>query len=258
LDFSFGEDDKKNAQQAEKEETYLYNALIAGRSLSVDLMQIKEIPFWMRLYLCLNIADKIQEAIDGGNSQKAKEEISSFQQAEYLTTIIQSLSGMNRNISFQIGQYNFLIHIISELDITNDTFRGLFLESAKFLEGQEEAGFEEKFERLWEKFDDCIKENRAFEHYAVYHLFHYYMNAYSDKQPYKYVAIMVETYALMRLYAMVRWMNQGFRLEQEDLIDIFYSCSRMIEHGRDVLSKLYNQMEEHEMNTKASLITLIR
>lgn len=258
LDFLFGDDENAYVVGVDSDKINLFNALIAGRGLSVDIMQMDNIPFWKRLYMCISIADKIQYQILKEEVVKVKEIIETFRREEYILTLANSLSGVEKNFSLKLAHYNSVISMILNLKMSNQKFLDFLIESAEFINGNEDVEFEEKFKNLSNDFDMFIKENRAFENYIVYYLFHYYMEAYNDEDIRKYIIVMVEAYALMKLFAMVRWYNNGLQLSEEEFIDIFYSYSRFIEHGADTMAELFDQNEKDGYDNLAYLVALIR
>lgn len=248
----------ENDMVGEIDKINFFNALIAARGLSVDIMQMEDIPFWKRLYICINISDKIQQQIDNDEINKIKNIIGAFQCEEYIKDILKSLDEVRVNTSLKLAQYIGIINNIMKLKLSNQKFVAFLIETANFISNHAGNKFEEEFYKISEEFDIFYKDNKAFENYIVYYLFHYYMVAYDEGNIHKYIVVMIEAYSIMKLFALVRWFNNGFQLSDEDLIDILYSYSREIEHGNNTMSELFNHIKENGFDKTAYLIALIR
>lgn len=258
FDFAFGENEDIPEETVEISKLHLFNSLIAGRSISVEIMQNDSFPLWIRLYLCFSMAEKIQTQIEEKEFDKIKNLISVFQREEYLLTMTEFLNEIPENISLKLMHIRTLLKIIIGLNISNEKFKEFLIETVSFFENYQDSQFEEKYATLLNKFEVYMNNNKAFENYAVYYLFHYYMAAYNDENILKYITIMAEAYSLMKLFAMVRWINNEYILSDEEIIDVLYSYSRFIEHGSNIMSDLYNELKKEELNSMEYLIALIR
>lgn len=257
IDFIFAEtESEKEVEKVEKID--LYNGLTAARSLSVDLMQIDGIPLWKKIYLCLVISDKIQKSIDQGDEKNIKNIVAQFESNEYLLTYINALDKFDDNIEIKRTYYKNLVDIICNFKITNKKFLDNTLELLEFFKNSEVIDSNDNFRKIHEEFEQHILNSRAFENYIVYFLFGYYMEAYKDNNIYKIGVLMVESYALIKLFALVKWFNNGYELSGKDMVDILYSYSRVLEHQNNQLGKLYEQIKERELDNLAYLAILIR
>lgn len=258
FDFLLSEIENSGEAAIEVDKVDLFNALIVGRGLSVDIIQMEEIAFWKRLYMCIIIADKIQDQINKGEVNQTKEIIRPFQNDEYILAFSKSLDEIKENTDMKLNHYYLTIKIIKGLKISDKTFLRYLIETTDFINSHAGKDLEEVFIALSHQFDLFEKDNKAFENYIVYYLFHYYIDANKEGNIKKYITIMVEAYSLMRLFAMVRWNNNGFRLSEEEMVEIFYSYSRFIEHGQTTMDDFYNQIKSNGLDNKAFLALLIR
>lgn len=241
----------------------LLNSLITGRGISVGLMHRRDISLWKRIYLCLNIADKLQKHIDKQEYNEMKKSIDLFQNDDYIREYSQALEGFPVNTKLKLIQYKTLIAIISNINIDNKNFYNNFFkyynETMTFITKFEESEIEQIFEDISQSFDNYYNEKDfTYENYIVYYLFNFYMLAYKNENVYKYMVVMAEGYSLMKLFAMVHWYNNGYQLSDDEQIEILYSYSRVIEHTEKCIDFIYEQIKENGLDGMAYLAVLLR
>lgn len=263
IEFCLDENEDVDTDMITIEKNILFNSLITGRGLSVDLMQRRDIPLWTRIYLCLNVADKMQTHIDMQEYKEIKKTIAPFQQDNYIREYVDALEGFPVNISIKLLQYRTLIDIISRINIENKNFFKSFYkyyhETMNFITKFEDSETEKILLGMSQSFDNYYKEkDYIYENYTVYYLFHFYMLAYKNEDVYKYLLVMAEGYSLMRLFAMVHWYNNGYHLSDDEQIDILYSYSRVIEHTEKCIEFIYEQIKENGLDKMAYLAALLR
>lgn len=258
-EFCFGEDkeDEENVINIDNEE--LFNALIDGRCLSVDIMQFKEIPLWKRMFLCLTIADKIQKEIDNKNYSNIKKILELYQKEEYITNYIDTLESFHTNIKMKVEQFKLLLGIMQKFRIENRKFLEYLNDTIQFFQEFDDSGLVKFFEDNLDSFESYYrKKDFIYENYAVYHLYHYYMSSYKNEDVFKTVVLMVEGYSLMKLLGIIRWYRNGHQLSDDEQCEIIYSYSRSIEHLKSSMDTMYNVIQDNGFSQMAYLAVLIR
>jgi len=256
IDFLIDDMPDENKAIIDADKLQLLNGLTAGRGLSVDIMQMDNVPLWKRMFICIHIADKIQHQINTNAMDSLKEKIAMFQNDEYIMSLVQSLDTIEENISLKSYNYVSILGIVLKLKLSNEKFVSLLVETGNFVNNHMSDKFDDEFDQLMKKFD-LANNSKIFENFNVYFLFHYYMNAYESYNINKSITCMVAAYSLIKMIAMVRWYNNGFTISDDEWTDILYLYSRDIEHGKNLMNELHEQMKEKDLDNVAHLISLI-
>ncbi len=259
IEFCFSECVEETYIEDEIDDEVLFNSLIAGRGLSVDLIQIKEIPIWKRLYLCLTIADKLQKCIDKNEINMIQKSLEHFYQDSYLIDYLQALEEFPDNNKLKLIQYESLLKIMQEIGFKNRTFSNYLNETVEFFSCHDSTYMLNFINEKMEAFNQFYKDKEhVYENYSVYHMFHYYMSSYKKRDPYKNIVMMIEWYSILKLFAVIRWFNNGYQFSEEEQCEIFYSYSRTIEHHEGCVDRIYDKIKELNFNGLAYVAILTR
>ena len=60
----------------------------------------------------------------------------------------------------------------------------------------------------------------------------------------KQVNKVVITYSMIKMLLLGRWYKNNKKLEEEDFVEVIYVFSRVIEHNRSFLNKIYEAIKE--------------
>lgn len=259
IDFCYGEYDGDKGEENEIDNDLLFNALIAGRGLSVDLMQIKEIPIWKRAYLCLVIADKMQKNIDKNEITLIQSSLEPFYKESYLNQYLEALNEFSDNNKLKLIQYEALLKIMQEMKFKNETFLKYLNETIEFFRSHNNAYMLDFIKEKTDTFDKYYSaKDYIYENYFVYHMFHYYMSSYKKRDPYKNIVMMIDTFALIKLFGIIRWFNNGYQITDDEQCEILYSYSRAIEHYEGCIDRIYDRIVELNLSNMAYLAAIIR
>lgn len=255
IDFCFGEEEIGNELVDDAKNDYLFNALIRARGISVDLMQKREITLWKRIFLCVSIAEKFKNSVEQKEFNNLVNVLEPFENIDYIYSYINMLDSLPVNKLLQREQYNELINAVAKLGLNNKKFNEYLKEVIIYFNNSEEHLEIDEILKIYN--DENYQDDYIYENYMVYHLFRYYMTAYKDKNLYEYIYLMVEGYALIRLFAAVHWFNNNKKIGLKDYEEILYSYSRTIEHSFDRIEEIYHRMEERGYHTLACVSILI-
>jgi len=258
FEFCFGEYKDDCIITVDNSNLELLNALIMGRGLSVDIMQLRDIPIWMRIYLCISIADKIQKNININSYGNIKKNLQSYYDYSYLNNYIHELAALKENIKLKCDHYKILLNAVKELQLNNRLFVGYLDETIHFFVDNDEW-IETLIQEIIHSYDrDNSDKVFIYENLIVYYLFHYYMSSYQSENIDKYIVFIVETYALIKLISMIHWYNSSKIIKDHEMIEIIYSYSRAIEHVSENIDKFYDTIKDKGYDKLSYLITLIQ
>lgn len=258
IEFDFGTDNLEF--EVETIDYDLYNLLIEARGLSVNIMQMRELPLWKRQFWILYIANKLQKSIDKNKFDDTKDLLEKFYDKQYLSNNIINLDSYHKNYSDKLELLlDFMTLKTKETKkfMLKEFEENLYL-VLNYFEGKDLSTIAEVLESQEKLFDIYYKDHEyIYENYFVYYLFRYYMKALDNKDLYKYIVILFMGYSVMKLFALIKWINNKQILTDDEQIDIMYSYSRSFEHNTKTYGTFYNKMEKQGFSSIEYLINLI-
>lgn len=239
----------------------LYNLLIDGRGLSVNIMQMRELPLWKRQFWILYIANKLQKSIDKSKFDDTKDLLEKFYDKQYLSNNIINLNSYHKNYNDKLKLLlDFMTLKTKGLKkIVSKEFEKNLYSVVNYFQNKDLSTIAEVLESQEKLFDVYYKDHEyIYENYFVYYLFGYYKRALYDKNLYEHIVMLFVGYSVMKLFALIKWINNKQILTDDEQIDIMYSYSRMFEHSSVAYASLYEQMKEKGFTSIAYLTTLIK
>lgn len=222
----------------------LYNLLWDSRSLAMEIIQFKEIEIWKRIIFLKILTDKVQKLIDEENYENYEKVLNTFRNEITNIDVINSLdkikfvedvkfdfiqSIINKSSQLKGAKYSQLINDYYEMfNVTDDKKENLKLLFEK----------EREFNIFLKDYENIL------ENLLIYLIYGYFMLALYSKDLNKQVNKVVITYSMIKMLLLGRWYKNNKKLEEEDFVEVIYVFSRVIEHNRSFLNKIYEAIKE--------------
>ena len=222
----------------------LYNLLWDSRSLAMEIIQFKEIEIWKRIIFLKMLTDKVQKLIDEENYENYEKVLNTFRNEITNIHVINSLdkikfvedvkfdfiqSIINKSSQLKGAKYSQLINDYYEMfNVTDDKKENLKLLFEK----------EREFNIFLKDYENIL------ENLLIYLIYGYFMLALYSKDLNKQVNKLVITYSMIKMLLLGRWFKNNKKLEEEDFVEVIYVFSRVIEHNRSFLNKIYEAIKE--------------
>lgn len=222
----------------------LYNLLWDSRSLAMEIIQFKEIEIWKRIIFLKILTDKVQKLIDEENYENYEKVLNTFRNEITNIDVINSLdkikfvedvkfdfiqSIINKSSQLKGAKYSQLINDYYEMfNVTDDKKENLKLLFEK----------EREFNIFLKDYENIL------ENLLIYLIYGYFMLALYSKDLNKQVNKVVITYSMIKMLLLGRWYKNNKKLEEEDFVEVIYVFSRVIEHNRSFLNKIYEGVKE--------------
>ena len=222
----------------------LYNLLWDSRSLAMEIIQFKEIEIWKRIIFLKILTDKVQKLIDEESYENYEKVLNTFRNEITNIDVINSLdkikfvedvkfdfiqSIINKSSQLKRVKYSQLINDYYEMFNATDDKK----ENLKLL-------FENERE-----FNIFLKDyENILENLLIYLIYGYFMLALYSKDLNKQVNKVIITYSMIKMLLLGRWFKNNKKLEEEDFVEVIYVFSRVIEHNRSFLNKIYEAIKE--------------
>ena len=222
----------------------LYNLLWDSRSLAMEIIQFKEIEIWKRIIFLKMLTDKVQKLIDEENYENYEKVLNTFRNEITNIDVINSLD----KIKFvEDVKFDFIQSIINKSSqLKRVKYSQLINDYYEMFNATDDK--KENLKLLFEKereFNIFLKDyENILENLLIYLIYGYFMLALYSKDLNKQVNKVVITYSMIKMLLLGRWYKNNKKLEEEDFVEVIYVFSRVIEHNRSFLNKIYEAIKE--------------
>ena len=222
----------------------LYNLLWDSRSLAMEIIQFKEIEIWKRIIFLKMLTDKVQKLIDEENYENYEKVLNTFRNEITNIDVINSLD----KIKFvEDVKFDFIQSIINKSSqLKRVKYSQLINDYYEMFNATDDK--KENLKLLFEKereFNIFLKDyENILENLLIYLIYGYFMLALYSKDLNRQVNKVVITYSMIKMLLLGRWYKNNKKLEEEDFVEVIYVFSRVIEHNRSFLNKIYEAIKE--------------
>lgn len=222
----------------------LYDLLWDSRSLTMEIIQFKEIEIWKRIIFLKILTDKVQRLIDEENYENYEKVLNSFRNEITNIDVINSLD----KIKFvEDVKFDFIQSIINKSSqLKGVKYSQLINDYYEMFNATDDK--KENLKLLFEKereFNIFLKDyENILENLLIYLIYGYFMLALYSKDLNKQVNKVVITYSMIKMLLLGRWYKNNKNLTEEDFVEVLYVFSRDIEHSSTFLNKIYEGVKE--------------
>ncbi|WP_302654346.1 flagellin lysine-N-methylase [uncultured Clostridium sp.] len=224
----------------------LYNLLWDSRSLAMEIIQFKEIEIWKRIIFFKMLTDKVQRLIDEENYENYEKVLNIFRNEIINIDVINSLDKIKLVPNVKINFIKSVIDISAKHEVENGKYRGLIEKYNELFINNNDV--KERIEFILEKeteFNKYLKEqNNIFENLLIYLVYKYFMKGLYTKDLNKEINKVIISYAMIKMLLLGRYNANENKLDEEDFVEVIYVFSRVIEHNRSFLNKIYEAIKE--------------
>lgn len=224
----------------------LYNILWDSRSLAMEIIQFKEIEIWKRIIFLKILTDKVQKLIDEENYENYEKVLNTFRNEITNIDVINSLDKIKLVPNVKINFIKSVIDISAKYEVGNGKYRGLIEKYNELFINNNDV--KESIEFILEKeteFNKYLKEqNNIFENLLIYLVYKYFMKGLYTKDLNKEINKVIISYAMIKMLLLGRYNANENKLDEEDFVEVIYVFSRVIEHNRSFLNKIYEAIKE--------------
>lgn len=257
VDFIFEEE--VGGEEVALDNPELFNVLLLARASSIESAQIRELALWKRFVIVTMMGEKIQQHLINEDVQGIRGVIDTYTSLDTLNNLNVELDRLPTNHFVKVTMVDTLINYMKEhVGISKTYAKHLDLLIAFFQE-KEESEIAHELEALEKEFE-CFYQERGYEleNFLVYYLFRYYMMAYNKKELMSDVAMMNFAYATVKIFAALKWKENGGELSVQEMADILASLSKTIEHSKQKYELVYEKMKECGFTQLAYQIVMVR
>ena len=238
----------------------LFNILWDTRSLTMEIIQFKEIEIWKRISFFKMLTDKVQNIINEKQYDNYEEVLNNFREQITNIDVIYSLDKISLISDVKVKFIQSALQIRANNGLNNDKFTSLIIEYNELFD--KDIDFKSNVEniiKIEEEFNTYLKEQEnIIENLLIYLIYKYFMKALHTKDLNAEVNNIILSYAMMKMLLLSRYNKNNKKLNEEDFVEVFYLFSREIEHNTVFLSNIYKDIKEAGYDTLAYMTILVR
>ena len=254
------EDDVED-EEYEDFDYLLYTKLADAREKILKVLQNRDMDIMMRIGMVLELAQKMQDALDEEEIFRIDDILEAFGEMEGALEFEQGL------FKYRIGENEYcatmrkMFRVFSKLEVLKEDWPE-YVKKAEFTLYADGQSAYESNRRAFHKMmglKSSQYENWAvyLEQLMVYFVFTYFCGAvYDDNILGKMQTAVVSTILIQEL-AMARWLAQDKTLSFDDVVDIAHRVSREIEHSDVNLIRLEKICEKMPMFSTEELMRVV-
>ena len=222
----------------------LYNFLWDSRSLAMEIIQFKEIEIWKRIIFLKILTDKVQKLIDEENYENYEKVLNAFRDEITKIDVINSLDKITLVSNVKINFIKAVVDVSEKVAIDKIKYINLLEEYKKLFKSDNENNFNNIIKEE-DKFNKYLKEKEnIIENLLIYLIYKHFMNALYTKDLNEEINNIIISYAMIKMLLLGRWYKNNKSLSEEDFVEVFYIFSRVIEHNKMFLNKIYEGVKE--------------
>lgn len=222
----------------------LYNLIWDSRSLAMEIIQFKEIEIWKRIIFLKILTDKVQKLIDEENYENYEKVLKSFRDEITKIDVINSLDKITLVSNVKINFIKAVVDVSEKVAINKIKYINLLEEYKKLFKSDNENNFNNIIKEE-DKFNKYLKEKEnIIENLLIYLIYKHFMNALYTKDLNEEINNIIISYAMIKMLLLGRWYKNNKSLSEEDFVEVFYIFSRVIEHNKMFLNKIYEGVKE--------------
>lgn len=238
----------------------LYNLLWDTRSLTMEIIQFREIEIWKRISFFKMLTDKVQNIINEKQYDNYEEVLNNFREQVTNINVINSLDKISLIPDIKIKFIQSVLQVRANLNSNNEKFYNLLKEyNELFNKDIDFTSNVENIIKIEEEFNTYLKEQEnIIENLLIYLIYKYFMNALYSKNLNAEVNNVILSYAMIKMLLLSRYNKNDKELNENDFVEVFYLFSRNIEHNPVFLPNIYKDIKEAGYDTLAYMTILVR
>lgn len=222
----------------------LYNLLWYSRSLAMEIIQFKEIEIWKRIIFLKMLCDKVQKLINEENYEDYEKLLNTFRNEITNIDVINSLDKIKLVPNVKINFIKSVVDISERVSRNKVKYNNLLEQYKKLFENDIDSNFENVIKKEYEFNKYLNNEEYIMENLLIYLIYKYFMRALHTKDLNKEINNVIISYAMIKMLLLGQYDANENKLKEDDFVEVFYVFSRVIEHNKIFLDKIYEAIKE--------------
>ena len=234
----------------------LYINLMQCRNIIYNILQNRNIDLKYRATIILKFTDEIQNKIDENNIQAIKTIIEKYLDKKVVEEIIDEVKKYEGNESGKYNNIHECFKVFKDLKHINPNDPLCLDDALRYFWQSDED--EEVYFNNHREFNNYFQGNTyKFEQILVYFIYRYFMKAVFDYDVIAKVKTAIISYLMIKELCVVRWIENGSKFAEEDLVDISHTYSKDVEHLEENIETLAEVFETNNVFTVEEFLTVL-
>ena len=234
----------------------LYINLMQCRNIIYNILQNRNIDLKYRATIILKFTDEIQNKIDENNIQAIKTIIEKYLDKKVIEEIIDEVKKYEGNESGKYNNIHECFKVFKDLKHINPNDPLCLDDALRYFWQSDED--EEVYFNNHREFNNYFQGNTyKFEQILVYFIYRYFMKAVFDYDVIAKVKTAIISYLMIKELCVVRWIENGSKFAEEDLVDISHTYSKDVEHLEENIETLAEVFETNNVFTVEEFLTVL-
>ena len=234
----------------------LYINLMQCRNIIYNILQNRNIDLKYRATIILKFTDEIQNKIDENNIQAIKTIIEKYLDKKVVEEIIDEVKKYEGNESGKYNNIHECFKVFKDLKHINPNDPLCLDDALRYFWQSDED--EEVYFNNHKEFNNYFQGNTyKFEQILVYFIYRYFMKAVFDYDVIAKVKTAIISYLMIKELCVVRWIENGSKFAEEDLVDISHTYSKDVEHLEENIETLAEVFETNNVFTVEEFLTVL-
>ena len=248
-------EDEVEDEEYEDFDFLLFTKLMDAREKMIKVLQNRDIDIVVRIGLCLELAEKMQNALDADELFRIDDILETFGGLDEILLFQKHMD------DYQIGENEYcqtvrkMFRVFGQLEVLKDDWPEYVKRAEKRLFGDGQSGFIQKSKEFYSVQNEEWSVWQ--EQLMVYFVFTYFCGAVYDDNLIGKMKIAVVTTFLMQTLAIAKWMENEGTMTFELFVDIAHRVSREIEHSDVNLIRLEKMFEKNIFFQTKELLRII-
>lgn len=254
-------EDEVEDEEYEDFDYLLFTKLADAREKIIGLLQKRDIDIMVRIGMVLELASKIQDAVDENELFRIDDKLECFGEMESVVDF------QKRSEEYKIGENEYCatmrktFRIFNKLEVLKEDWPDYVKKAEKTLYGEGQRSYEnnrsEFHKAVGLKSSHYAEWTIWLEQLMVYFVFTYFCGAVYDGNVLGKMQTAVVSVSLIQELAIARWKETGGVFGFEDFVDIAHRVSREVEHSDVNLIRLEKIYEKTPIFSAEQLLRVI-
>ena len=254
-------EDEVEDEEYEEFDFLLYTKLMDAREKMIELLQNREIDIMVRVGLCLELAQKMQTAVDSEELFQIDEMLEQFGKMDEMLVFQKNIDENKMGENEYCQTVRKMFRVFQQLEVLRDDWPEYVKKAELSLFGQGQSGFDKNRREFHAIYGLKSPYNEQWsiwlEQLMVYFTFTYFCGAvYDDNIIGKMKTAVVATFLIQEL-AVAKWVENDKVMSFELFVDIAHRVSREVEHSDVNLIRLEKIFEKNAVFQTQELLRTV-
>ena len=228
-------EDEEEDEEFEDFDYLLYTKLSDSREKMLKILQNRDVDIMMRISLVLDLAQKLQDALDNEEIFKMDDIMEEFGGMDHILAFQKKVEGSPIGENEYCSTMRKIFRTFNKLEVLKADWPDYVKRAEVVLYAEGQRVYEENRRRFHKSIG--LKSNSYdvwscwLEQLMVYFVFTYYCGAVYDDNILGKMQTAVVCTMLIQELSIAKWVEQGERFGFQDIVDIAHRVSREVEHS---------------------------